>query len=56
MALEEPVVMLFDVVLPALHLCVLMEYISNLWETPLSLSEQELFHTQCPSRLGIRSG
>ena len=46
-ALEEPVVMSFDVALPTLRPCVPTEDISNLRETPLSLSEQELFHTLC---------
>ncbi|KAL4067574.1 hypothetical protein J3A83DRAFT_4097400 [Scleroderma citrinum] len=49
-ALEEPVVVIppsFDVALAALRPCIPTEDVSNLRETPLSPSEQELFRTLC---------
>lgn len=47
---EEPVMVIppsFDVALAALRPCVPTEDVSNLRDTPLSPSEQELFHTLC---------
>ncbi|KAG6337212.1 hypothetical protein ID866_1884 [Astraeus odoratus] len=49
-ALEEPLAAIppsFDVALAALRPCIPTEDISNIRETPLSPSEQEMFHTLC---------